>query len=72
MNEIGWEVGLNPLSISLGRVKEVLGEKLSPIPEEKRCRVGYLGKLLKARGEALYEGRETIQLTSLIDSLCVN
>ena len=72
LNEIGWEVGLNPQSISLGRVKEVLGERLSPIAEVEKWRVGYLGKLLQVRGEALYEGGETIQLTSLIDSLCVN
>ena len=72
LNLIGWEVGLNPLGISLGRMKEILGGRLSPIPEVENWRVGYLGKLLQARGEALYEGRETSQVTSLIDSLCVN
>ena len=40
---LGWEVGLNPMGISLGRVKEVLGGRLKAIPEVENWRVEYLG-----------------------------
>ena len=67
-----WEIEMDPLGNALAKVKEVLGKKKATIPVEEKWRVGYLGKLLQGRGEALYEGGETGQATTLIDCLCVN
>ena len=72
LNMLFWETGLSPLGCSLGKVKAALSMRLAPIPDIERWRVGYLGKLLQARGEALYLGDETGQVTALIDCLCVN
>ena len=67
-----WETGMDPLGNALAKVKEALGRKKATIPEDEKWRVGYLGKLLQARGEALYEGGQTGLMTTLIDCLCVN
>ena len=66
------ETGANVLNISQMMVKEALGQKKAIVPSEEAWRVGYLGKLLHARGEALYKGEDTSQVTSLIGSLCLN
>ena len=71
LNMLLWETGLSPQG-SHGKVKTALSMRLAPIPEVERWRVGYLGKLLQARGEAFYLGEETGQVTALIDCLCVN
>ena len=72
LNMLFWETGLSPLGCSVGKVKTALSMTLAPIPEIENWRVAYLGKLLKARGEAFYLGEETGQVTALIDCLCVN
>ena len=72
LNMLFWETGLSPLGSSLFKVKTALSLQRAPIPETETWRVGYLGKLLQARGEALYLSEETGQVTALIDCLCVN
>jgi hypothetical protein len=63
---------LDPWSCSSGQVKKVLGDRLSDVPAQDMWRLGYLGKLLEQRGEAHHQMLDTMQLTELIDSLCVN
>ena len=46
---------MDPLGNTLAKVKAVLGKKKATIPVEEKWCVWYLGKLLQARGEALYE-----------------
>ena len=72
LNMLLWETGMSPLGSSLSKMKTALSTRLAPIPEVEKWRVGYLGKLLQARGEAHYLGEETGQVTALIDCLCMN
>ena len=73
INLVRWESGLsNPLAVSARKLKEVLGSKLATVPVNDQWRLGYLGKLLEARGLAYYEGDDTERLTELIDSLCTS
>ena len=64
--------GLDPWSCSSGQVKKVLGDRLSKVPAQDMWRLGYPVKLLEKRGEAHHQMLDTLQLTELIDSLCVN
>ena len=69
LNLLRSETGLDTLSTSLDKVKMVLGQRLAVVPDSDTWRIKYLGKLLKARGEAYYGGCETDHLTELIDCL---
>ena len=46
--------------------------KLVPVPGRNVWGLGYLAKLLEARGQANYMGEETEHYTVLIDSLCTS
>ena len=64
------ETGLDPTKVTSCAVKQQLVRKTPAVPERDRWRLGYLGKMLEARGEAFYAGKETELLSILIDSLC--
>ena len=64
------ETGIDPLSSSAPRVKAALVVNRAPIPDSDRWRLRYLAKLLEARGEAHFLGKDTDNLTVLVDSLC--
>ena len=73
LNLIRMETELNIMAVSMNMVRDELGKRMAAaIPESDVWRVGFLGKLLQERGEAHYGGLETNELTSLIDSLCMN
>ena len=64
--------GLDPWTCSPKQVKIVMSERLGQLPEQDKWRLTYLGRLLEERGEKFFSMEDTIQLTELIDSLCVN
>ena len=64
------ETLLDPSLVPQRTVKLKMIDKMPPIPERDRWRLGYLEKRLTARGDAYYAGQDTEDLTSLIDSLC--
>ena len=64
------ESGMNPMTCSALKIRNILGGQLSAVPDNDQWRLRYLCRLLEARGQAHYEGGETEELTSLIDSLC--
>ena len=67
--------GLDPWIYGSGRLKEeLLKQELVEVPETDRWRVEYLGKLLEQRQQQNYLGEEysTKELSTLIDSLCIN
>ena len=64
------ESGMNPMTCSALKIRKILGGQLSAVPDNDQWRLRYLCRLLEARGQAHYEGGETEELTSLIDSLC--
>ena len=66
------ETGCLPMEISSKKVKEVMCERRATVPEVDRWRLVYLAKLLEKRGEQYYQGADTDDLTTLIESLCVN
>ena len=70
---IRWETGLDPVWSSLGKVKVQLLKNVASVPDTDRWRLKYLSRLLTERGEAFYRANdeEVVQLSSLIDSLCV-
>ena len=70
VNLIRLETAMDPTSATPASVKKVLIKQLPAVPVRDRWRMGYLGSMLKSRGEAFYAGKETELLTSLIDSLC--
>jgi hypothetical protein len=47
-------------------------EKLSEMPDQDRWRLPYLGRLLEERGERFHNMEDTVGITELIDSLCIN
>ena len=51
--------GLDTLTSSSVKVKAVMSGKLVPVPDRDVWRLGYLAKLLEARGQAHYMGEET-------------
>ena len=61
------ETGLDPLSTSSVKLKEKMSLKLAMVPGTDEWRLPYL-----ERGDLYYRGEETEEITSLIDSLCVN
>ena len=65
-----WKTGLDPLATSLVKMKAAIWSNLAAVPVDDVWRLEYLGKLLKARGDAHYGEEDTNQLTVLIDSLC--
>ena len=72
LHHIGVMTGLDPWTCSPKQVKIVMSERLGQLPEQDKWRLTYLGRLLKERGEKFFSMEDTIQLTDLIDSLCVN
>ena len=50
--------------------QEPVVRKTPAVPERDRWRLGYLAKMLEARGETFYAGKETELVSILIDSLC--
>ena len=73
LNLIRLETQLNIMAVSMNMVRDELGKRMAAaIPESDVWRVGFLAKLLQERGEAHYGGLQTNELTSLIDSLCMN
>ena len=66
------ETGVDPLTGSSVRTKEVLASKLVDVPDIDMWRIRYLSRLLEERGEAYYSGEDHEQLTVLIYSLCMN
>ena len=70
LSMIKLETGLDPTKATSWAVKQQLVRKTPAVPERDRWRLGYLAKMLEARGEAFYAGKETELLSILIDSLC--
>ena len=67
--------GLSPWNYSSTRIKEELVEKEKvEVPAQDKWRISYLSKLLEQKQIAHYMGDETVvsQVTTLIDSLCIN
>ena len=64
--------GLDPWSCSPKDVKKVMSEKLAELPDQDKCWLPYPARLLRERGERFYNMEDTIGITELIDSLCVN
>jgi hypothetical protein len=64
--------GLDPWQCSPKDVKAVMAEKQVELPDQDKWRVPYLGRLLEERGERFHYMEDTMEITELIDSLCVN
>ena len=64
--------GLDPWSCFGSHVKKILGDRLAEVPQQDWWRISYLEKLLAQRGEKYYNMDSTLELTELIDSLCLN
>jgi hypothetical protein len=52
--------------------KDVKAEKQVELPDQDKWRVLYLGRLLEERGVRFHHMEDTMEITELIDSLCVN
>ena len=66
------ESGLSPLCSSMLQLKARLSETGATVPDGDQWRMQYLSRLLQERGEAFYEGEETLEWTELINSLVIN
>jgi hypothetical protein len=67
--------GLDPLVCTSTKLREKLVKmELVEVPPQDRWRVSYLARLLEQRQVAKYLGLEEkeMELTGLVDSLCVN
>ena len=72
MHLLRMETGLDPLSTTNVKIKEKMSLKLAMVPGTDEWRLPYLARLLGERGDLYYRGEETEEITSLIDSLCMN
>ena len=63
---------MDPWQCSPKDVKAVMAEKQVELPDQDKWRVPYLGRLLEERGERFHYMEDTMEITELIDSLCVN
>ena len=56
--------------VSVPILKTTMLTDLPPVPKMDQWRLGDLGHLLTARGDAFYDGSDTEKFTMLIDNLC--
>ena len=66
------ETGLNPWVATPGQVKDALAANIKPMPQQDEWRLGCLQQLLVQRYELKRKALDTEELSSLIDSLCIN
>ena len=66
------ETGLNPWSTTPGQVKDALAAIVKPVPQQDEWRLGCLQKLLVQRYNLKRQALDTEDISTLIDSLCIN
>ena len=64
--------GLDPWCCTPFQAKKVLNSMVAEGPEQDKWRIPFLAKLLEQRGENHFQMMDTVDLTDLIDSLCVS
>lgn len=64
--------GLDPWKCSQLDVKAVVAEKLAELPDQGKRRLPYLGRLLEERGKRFHNMEDSVGITELIDSSCIN
>ena len=63
---------MDPWKFSLKDVKAVMAEKLAELPDQGKRWLPYLGRLLEERGKMFYNMEDSVGITELIDSSCIN
>jgi hypothetical protein len=64
--------GWDPWICSPLDVRAVMAEKLAELPDQGKRRLPYLGRLLEERGKSFHNMEDSVGITELIDSSCIN